>query len=110
MSAGYDAAVLPAGVRSRIVEVGIGLAMRVLEAGGELKNRTCVVLLHGFSELAYSWRKVMPDLPTDLPWSPDFHLDGIGLHFDRAGVETGSTPIGVCQQFLAQHPSAVGYS
>jgi pimeloyl-ACP methyl ester carboxylesterase len=33
--------------------------MHVLEAGSEVKGRPGVVLLHGFPELAYSWRKVM---------------------------------------------------
>jgi pimeloyl-ACP methyl ester carboxylesterase len=55
------AGVLPAGVRSRMVESGTGLNMHVLEAGFE-GNRPSVVLLHGFPELAYSWRKVMPAL------------------------------------------------
>jgi pimeloyl-ACP methyl ester carboxylesterase len=59
---GYDASALPAGVRSRMVESGTGLSMHVLEAGFEVENRPCVVLLHGFPELAYSWRKVMPPL------------------------------------------------
>jgi pimeloyl-ACP methyl ester carboxylesterase len=59
---GYDAAVLPSGVRSRMVESGTGLNMHVLEAGFEVENRPCVVLLHGFPELAFSWRKVMPVL------------------------------------------------
>jgi len=59
---GYEAAVLPAGVRSRMVESVTGLNMHVLEAGFEVENRPCVVLLHGFPELAYSWRKVMPAL------------------------------------------------
>src|SRR5471032_1826063 len=59
---GYDMAVLPAGVRSRVVESATGLNMHVLEAGFEVPNRPCVVLLHGFPELAYSWRKVMPIL------------------------------------------------
>jgi pimeloyl-ACP methyl ester carboxylesterase len=36
--------------------------MHVLEAGYETANRPCVLLLHGFPELAYSWRKVMPAL------------------------------------------------
>ena len=34
--------------------------MHVLEAGYETTGRPCVLLLHGFPELAYSWRKVMP--------------------------------------------------
>jgi pimeloyl-ACP methyl ester carboxylesterase len=59
---GYDAAVFPAGVRSRMVESVTGLSMHVLEAGFEVENRPCVVLLHGFPELAYSWRRVMPAL------------------------------------------------
>jgi pimeloyl-ACP methyl ester carboxylesterase len=61
---GYGAAVLPACVRSRMVESGTGLNMHVLEAGFEVSDRPCVVLLHGFPELAYSWRKVMPILAT----------------------------------------------
>jgi len=53
---------LPPGIRSRFVEGINGLAMHVLEAGFETKGRPCVLLLHGFPELAYSWRKVMPAL------------------------------------------------
>jgi pimeloyl-ACP methyl ester carboxylesterase len=53
---------LPAGIRSRFVEGINGLRMHVLEAGYEAKARPCVLLLHGFPELAYSWRKVMPAL------------------------------------------------
>jgi len=33
--------------------------MHVLEAGFEVKGRASVVLLHGFPEIAYSWRHVM---------------------------------------------------
>lgn len=36
--------------------------MHVLEAGFESKGRPAVLLLHGFPELAFSWRKVMPAL------------------------------------------------
>jgi pimeloyl-ACP methyl ester carboxylesterase len=53
---------LPSGIRSRFVDGINGLNMHVLEAGFESKNRPCVLLLHGFPELAYSWRKVMPAL------------------------------------------------
>jgi pimeloyl-ACP methyl ester carboxylesterase len=53
---------LPAGVRPRFVEGVNGLTMHVLEAGFESKDRPCVLLLHGFPELAFSWRKVMPAL------------------------------------------------
>ncbi|NWG72853.1 MAG: alpha/beta hydrolase [Parvularculaceae bacterium] len=55
----YAEGTLPAGVRSRFVHDINGLTMHVLEAGFEAGNRPCVVLLHGFPELAYSWRKVM---------------------------------------------------
>src|SRR5947209_1908361 len=50
---------LPPGIRSRFVEDVNGLAMHVLEAGFETPDRPCLLLLHGFPELAYSWRKVM---------------------------------------------------
>ena len=53
---------LPAGIRSRYVENINGLRMHVLEAGFETKGRPCILLLHGFPELAFSWRKVMPVL------------------------------------------------
>src|SRR6202789_3066856 len=53
---------LPSTIRSRFVEGINGLSMHVLEAGYESKGRPCVLLLHGFPELAYSWRKVMPEL------------------------------------------------
>jgi pimeloyl-ACP methyl ester carboxylesterase len=53
---------LPSGIRSRFVENINGLSMHVLEAGFETPARPCVLLLHGFPELAFSWRKVMPEL------------------------------------------------
>jgi len=53
---------LPAGIRARLVPVGNGLTMHVLEAGFETPGRPVLLLLHGFPELAYSWRKVMPAL------------------------------------------------
>ncbi len=53
---------LPAGVRSRFIDDINGLSMHVLEAGFHAEGRPMVLLLHGFPELAYSWRKVMPAL------------------------------------------------
>ena len=50
---------LPAGIRPRTLADINGLMMHALEAGFEDPGRPCVVLLHGFPELAYSWRKVM---------------------------------------------------
>lgn len=53
---------LPAGIRSRIVPGVNGIAMHVLEAGHESSGRPALLLVHGFPELAYSWRKVMRPL------------------------------------------------
>ena len=54
-----EASALPPGIRSRFVPDINGLRMHVLEAGFEDRSRPLVLLLHGFPELAYSWRKVM---------------------------------------------------
>jgi pimeloyl-ACP methyl ester carboxylesterase len=47
-------------LKSRLVDGVNGLRMHVLEAG--TPGQPCVLLLHGFPELSYSWRKVMPAL------------------------------------------------
>jgi pimeloyl-ACP methyl ester carboxylesterase len=49
-------------MRSRELDNQNGITMHVLEDGFEPQGRPCVLLLHGFPELAYSWRKVMPVL------------------------------------------------
>ena len=56
----YGAQPLVPGVRSRFVDGVNGLTMHVLEAGEP--GRPLVLLLHGFPELAYSWRHQMPTL------------------------------------------------
>jgi pimeloyl-ACP methyl ester carboxylesterase len=58
----YSQDVLPPGIRSRFVDNINGLRMHVLEAGHTSGDRPAVLLLHGFPELAYSWRKVMGPL------------------------------------------------
>ena len=58
----YGRVPLPAGIRSRMAANGNGLDMHFLEAGFEERGRPCALLLHGFPELAYSWRRVMPAL------------------------------------------------
>ncbi len=58
----YAGGVLPAGIRSRFVADVNGLRMHVLEAGSKARARAGVLLLHGFPELAYSWRRLMPAL------------------------------------------------
>ncbi len=58
----YGNGTLPAGIRSRHIAGVNGLTVHILEAGYETPGRPAVLLLHGFPELAYSWRKVMPPL------------------------------------------------
>ena len=58
----YGRIPLPAGIRSRMAANGNGLEMHYLEAGFEERDRSCALLLHGFPELAYSWRRIMPAL------------------------------------------------
>ena len=58
----YGNSTLPSGVRSRSVANVNGLTVHMLEAGFESPARPAVLLLHGFPELAYSWRKVMVPL------------------------------------------------
>lgn len=62
----YPDSWLPEGVRSRFVESVNGLRMHVLEAGFEAGlqtgDRPALIMLHGFPELAYSWRNVMKPL------------------------------------------------
>jgi pimeloyl-ACP methyl ester carboxylesterase len=55
----YGATTIPLGIRSRLIANINGIAMHVLEAGYETPNRPGVLLVHGFPELAYSWRHVM---------------------------------------------------
>jgi pimeloyl-ACP methyl ester carboxylesterase len=55
----YGETTLAAGIRSRLVAGVNGISMHVLDAGFEGPRRPGVLLLHGFPELAYSWRKVM---------------------------------------------------
>jgi len=51
---------LPPTIRERTVPGVNGLAVHLLEAGAP--GRPVVLLLHGFPELAFSWRFVMPEL------------------------------------------------
>jgi pimeloyl-ACP methyl ester carboxylesterase len=55
----YGQATLPSGIRSRFVDTHTGVTLHVLEAGSAEADRPCVVLLHGFPELAYSWRRIL---------------------------------------------------
>ena len=95
---------LPAGIRSRFVEGNNGLRMHVLEAGDP--KAPGLLLLHGFPELAFSWRKVMPPLAEagyhvmapdqrgfgrTTGWDPEYDGDlasfhGLNLARDALGV------------------------
>jgi pimeloyl-ACP methyl ester carboxylesterase len=55
----YGNGTLAPGIRSRAVSNVNGMTAHMLEAGFETSGRPAVLLLHGFPELAYSWRKVM---------------------------------------------------
>src|SRR5256885_724671 len=57
-----DTAVLPEGVGARFVDGVNGLRMHILEAGYDTPGRPLLLLLHGFPELAYSWRKIIVPL------------------------------------------------
>jgi len=67
--ASLEAAALAPGIRSRFVPEINGLRVHMLEAGFATKGRPLVLLLHGFPELAYSWRKIMLPLA-----AAEFHV------------------------------------
>jgi pimeloyl-ACP methyl ester carboxylesterase len=50
----FNAMLAPHGLQSKRIQTKTGLNMHVLEAG--LPSNPCVLLLHGFPELAFSWR------------------------------------------------------
>ena len=53
---------LPDGVRARFVGNNNGLDTHLLESGFEPSGKPVILLLHGFPELAFSWRYVLPEL------------------------------------------------
>ena len=57
--AGLERLPLPDGIRSRFVDGVNGLRMHILEAGFDRPDKPCVLLLHGFPEIAFSWRRIM---------------------------------------------------
>lgn len=54
---GHDT--IPIKIRSKVCENINGLNIHYIETGWEDKSKPLLVLLHGFPELAYSWRKVI---------------------------------------------------
>jgi pimeloyl-ACP methyl ester carboxylesterase len=61
-TATYGNGTLPKGVRSRMIHGVNGLDVHILEAGYEGPGRPLALLLHGFPDLAYGWRHVIPIL------------------------------------------------
>jgi pimeloyl-ACP methyl ester carboxylesterase len=72
----FSESALPRGIRSRLVPGINGLTVHLLEAGFQTPGRPLVLLIHGFPELAYSWRKVLLPLA-----EAGFHL----VAFDQRG-------------------------
>jgi pimeloyl-ACP methyl ester carboxylesterase len=60
MESCYGEVPLDDGIRSRRIDGVNGLSMHILEAGYQDSDHPLVLLLHGFPELAFSWRKLMP--------------------------------------------------
>ncbi len=58
----YGEGTLPTGVRSRMIHGVNGLDVHILEAGYESPGRPLALLLHGFPDLAYGWRHLLPIL------------------------------------------------
>ncbi len=56
----YGEGTLSEGIRSRMIQGVNGLDVHVLEAGYEASGRPLALLLHGFPDLAYGWRHLMP--------------------------------------------------
>lgn len=58
----YGQGTLPEGVRSRMIQGVNGLDVHILEAGHEGRGRPLALLLHGFPDLAFGWRHLLPIL------------------------------------------------
>ena len=58
----YGAGTLPAGVRARLIDGVNGIDIHILEAGYDRPGRPLALLLHGFPDLAYGWRHLLPIL------------------------------------------------
>jgi pimeloyl-ACP methyl ester carboxylesterase len=56
----YGGGPLSKGIRSRMIHGVNGLDVHILEAGYESPGRPLALLLHGFPDLAYGWRHLIP--------------------------------------------------
>ena len=55
----YGNNTIPAGIKSKTCQGINGLNIHYLEAGNKGDNKPLIVLLHGFPELSFSWRKIL---------------------------------------------------
>ncbi|KAF7504830.1 hypothetical protein GJ744_001696 [Endocarpon pusillum] len=77
---------VPAGITSRLVQTAPhSLAFHILEAGSVIPARPLIILVHGFPELAYSWRHVILPLA-----SAGYHV----VAFDQRGYGRTHSPDG----------------
>ena len=68
---------LPAGLQERqVTSSASDLSYHIIESG--FKGNPLIILLHGFPELAYSWRKVMPTLASTGSYVVAFDQRGYG--------------------------------
>ncbi len=72
-------------IRSRMVNNINGLNIHILEAGFEIKENPLILLLHGFPEIAFSWRKIIPALASEgyHVVAPDMRGYGKSTGWDR---------------------------
>ena len=55
-------------IKSNQIDVSTGLNVHYLEASADYSNinsQPIVLLLHGFPELSFSWRKIIPALASE---------------------------------------------
>ena len=75
---------LPAPISARFVETATGLNQHILQAGDP--GAPLLLLLHGFPEIAFSWRHIMPALADAGYWvvAPDLRGAGRTTGWDNA--------------------------
>ena len=56
----YGDVPIPDGISSRVIDDVNGLKMHILSSSPDTKKRPLVLLMHGFPEIAYSWRYLLP--------------------------------------------------